>query len=160
MILETWQQKFGQIWVIQSRETIFQRFHEFCVCRPLRWHSSNFCDVTTVQLSNGTVQKKKNKKKILFIKMYLPSTFILKYVRAEMNVHAFMNELDQKDYWYPRKIKKLWKSMYKFQWRVVLLWYHIFWQSFTQRGRHTQLWIITSLKMDYPNLLKPLLLRL
>ena len=30
-----------------------------------------------------------------------------------MNVHAFMNELDQKDYWYPRKEeKKLWKSMY------------------------------------------------
>ena len=31
------------------------------------------------------------------MKMYLPSSFIL-YVRAEMNVHAFMNELDQKDY--------------------------------------------------------------
>ena len=30
---------------------------------------------------------------------------------AEMNVHAFMNELDQKDYWYQKK--KLWKSMYK-----------------------------------------------
>ena len=26
------------------------------------------------------------------------SSFILRYVRAEMNVHAFMNELDQKDY--------------------------------------------------------------
>ena len=40
---------------------------------------------------------------------------ILRYVRAEMNVHAFMNELDQKDYWYPtsKKILKLWKSMYK-----------------------------------------------
>ena len=24
--------------------------------------------------------------------------FVLRYVRAEMNVHAFMNELDQKDY--------------------------------------------------------------
>ena len=32
------------------------------------------------------------------------------------------------------------------QWRVVLLWYHIFWQSSIQRGRHTQLCIITSLK--------------
>ena len=41
------------------------------------------------------------------MKMYLPSSFIL--VRAEMNVHAFMNELDQKDYWYPRTIYKLWK---------------------------------------------------
>ena len=33
---------------------------------------------------------------LLFMKMYLPSSFILSYVRAEMNVHAFMNELDQK----------------------------------------------------------------
>ena len=50
---------------------------------------------------------------LLFMKVYLPSSFILRYVRAEMIVHAFMNELDQKDYWYPRKLKKLWKSMYK-----------------------------------------------
>ena len=35
---------------------------------------------------------------VLFMKMYLPSSFILRYVRTEMNVHAFMNELDQKDY--------------------------------------------------------------
>ena len=35
---------------------------------------------------------------VLFIKMNLPSSIILRYVRAEMNVHAFMNELDQKDY--------------------------------------------------------------
>ena len=35
---------------------------------------------------------------LLFIKMYLPCSFIPRYVRAEMNVHAFMNELDQKDY--------------------------------------------------------------
>ena len=33
-----------------------------------------------------------------FVKMYLPSSFILRYVRAEMNVHAFMNEIDQQDY--------------------------------------------------------------
>ena len=32
---------------------------------------------------------------LLFMKMYLPSSFILRYVRAEMNVHAFMIELDQ-----------------------------------------------------------------
>ena len=32
------------------------------------------------------------------MKMYLPSSFILRYVRAEMNVHAFINELNQKDY--------------------------------------------------------------
>ena len=47
------------------------------------------------------------------MKMYLPSYVILRYVRAEMNVHAFMNEFDQKDYWYPRKIKICEKSMYK-----------------------------------------------
>ena len=35
---------------------------------------------------------------LLFTKMYHPSSFILRYVRAEMNVHAFMNEPDQKDY--------------------------------------------------------------
>ena len=34
----------------------------------------------------------------LFMKMYLPSSFILRYVRVEMNVHAFMNEFDQKDF--------------------------------------------------------------
>ena len=37
------------------------------------------------------------------MKMYLSSSFIL-YVRAEMNVHAFMNERDQKNYRSPRKI--------------------------------------------------------
>ena len=84
-------------------------------------------------------------KNLLFMKMYLPSSFILRYVRAEMNVHAFMNVLDQKDYWYPRK-KKIVKIYVQSQWRVVLLWYHIFWQSSIQRGRHTQLCIITSLK--------------
>ena len=31
--------------------------------------------------------------------MYLSSSLILRYVRAEINVHAFMNELDRKDYW-------------------------------------------------------------
>ena len=30
-----------------------------------------------------------------------------------MIVHAFMIELDQLDNWYPRKLKKLWSSMYK-----------------------------------------------
>ena len=46
------------------------------------------------------------------MKMYLLSTFILWYVRAKMIVHAFMIELDQLDYWYPRKLL-LWNSMYK-----------------------------------------------
>ena len=42
------------------------------------------------------------------MKMYLPSSFIPRYVRAEMDVHAFMNELDQKDL-----ISEKMKSMYK-----------------------------------------------
>ena len=32
------------------------------------------------------------------MKMHLPSTFILRYVRAQMIVHVFMIELDQLDY--------------------------------------------------------------
>ena len=34
----------------------------------------------------------------LFMKMHLPSTFILRYVRAKMIVHAFMIELYELDY--------------------------------------------------------------
>ena len=41
----------------------------------------------------------------LFMKMHLPCTFILRYVWAKMFVHAFMIELDQLDYCYPRKKK-------------------------------------------------------
>ena len=42
---------------------------------------------------------------------------------------------------------KIVKIYVQSQWRVVLLWY-IFWQSSIQRGRHTQLCIITSLKWN------------
>ena len=74
--------------------------------------------------------------------MYRPPLLLyLDMLEAEMNVHAFMNEPDQKDYWYPRKIKKNVKIYVQSQWRVVLLWYHMFLaRSSTQRGRHTQLW--------------------
>ena len=41
---------------------------------------------------------------------------------------------------------KIVKIYVQSQWRVILLWYHIFWQSSIQRGRHTQLCITTSLK--------------
>ena len=34
----------------------------------------------------------------LFMKLHLPSTFILRYVRAKMILHAFMIELDQLDH--------------------------------------------------------------
>ena len=49
---------------------------------------------------------------LLLMKMFLPSTFILRYVRAKMTVHAFMIEPDQLDYWYPKNLK-LWNFMYK-----------------------------------------------
>ena len=83
-------------------------------------------------------------KNSLFMKMHLPSSFIFRYVRSEMIVHAFMIEFNQKEYWYPRK--KNVKSYVQSQWRVVLLWYHIFWQNSIQRGRHTKLCIVISLK--------------
>ena len=77
------------------------------------------------------------------MKIHLPSTFILRYVRNMMIVHAFMIELDQLDYWYPRKNVNIYVQS---QGRVVLLWYHIFWQSSVQRGRLTKLRIVSSLK--------------
>ena len=36
--------------------------------------------------------------KIFPLLLYLGTCTCTMYVRAEMNVHAFMNELDQKDY--------------------------------------------------------------
>ena len=51
----------------------------------------------TVQLSNGTVHRF-HRFFFFFMKMHLPSTFILGCVRAKMIVHAFMIELDQLDY--------------------------------------------------------------
>ena len=38
-------------------------------------------------------------------KCIFPLLLYRRYVRAEMNVHAFMNEPDQKDYWYSRKFE-------------------------------------------------------
>ena len=43
------------------------------------------------------------------MKIFIPSSLILGYVKAEMNVHAFMNELDQKGLLISKKNKKLWK---------------------------------------------------
>ena len=45
-----------------------------------------------------------------------------------MIVRGFMIELNQLDYWYPTKMKHL-KIYVQSQWRVVILWYHRFWQS-------------------------------
>ena len=85
---------------------------------------------------------------LLFMKMHLPSSFILRYVRdlglRWMCMHLWMNLIKRTiDIQEKLKIVKIYVQS---QWRVVLLWYHIFWQSSIQRGRHTQLCIITSLK--------------
>ena len=61
-----------------------------------------------------------------------------------MCMHLWMNLIKRTiDIQEQLKIVKIYVQS---QWRVVLLWYHIFWQSSIQRGRHTQLCIITSLK--------------
>ena len=43
VILETYQQKFGQIWIIQSEI-------DESLISYMSWHSSKICDVTTVQM--------------------------------------------------------------------------------------------------------------
>ena len=60
---------------------------------------------------NGTGPK--FDKKILFHENVSSRTFIFKYVTPKMIVYAFRTELDQPDYWYPRKKKKIWKFSYK-----------------------------------------------
>ena len=81
-------------------------------------------------------------------KYFFALLFYLRYVRAKIIVHAFMIELDQPGYWYPRRRKNLWKSTCTMSTRRVVLlfycgWYHRFWQSFVQRGWHTNFaWLI------------------
>ena len=92
---------------------------------------------------------------------YLPSSFIYIILRYVIGLrwicmHLWMNLIKRTINIQERKKEE---NLYvQSQWRVVLLWYHIFWQSSIQRGRHIQLCIITFLKMDYPTLLKLLLL--
>ena len=78
--------------------------------------------------------------------MYLPSSFILRYVIGLrwMCMHLWMNLIKR-----TTDIQEKWKFLKIYvqsQWRFVLLWNHIFLQSSVQRGQHTQLCIITSLK--------------
>ena len=85
---------------------------------------------------------------LLFIKLYLPSSFILTYIGMLglrwMCMHLWMNLIKRTiDIEEKLKIVKIYVQS---QWRVVLLWYHILWQSSIQRGRHIQLCIITSRK--------------
>ena len=52
------QQKFGQIMMIQELCVFsFKVLVNFLYAAPLRRHSATICDVTTIQLANGTVQK-------------------------------------------------------------------------------------------------------
>ena len=76
---------------------------------------------------------------------FFPLYFYNEVFRAKMGVHVFMIELGQPDNWYPRKLKIV-KIYVQSQWRVVLIWYHRFWQSSVQRGRRTKFCIISSLK--------------
>ena len=78
----------------------FQRFYIHFLYVSLSGGTLLLSDVTTVQLSNGTVHIF-HRILLLFMKIHLPSNFILRYVRAKMIVHAFMIELDQPDYRYP-----------------------------------------------------------
>ena len=52
---------------------------------------------------------------LLFMKMYLPFSFILRYVRTEMNVHLIKSTIDIHE-----KLKLV-KIYVQSQWRVVLL---------------------------------------
>ena len=82
-------------------------------------------------------------KSLLFMNMYLPSSFIFMLGLRWMCMHLLMN-LIKRTIDIQEKFKIV-KIDVQSQWRVVLLWYHIFWQSSIQRGRHTQFCIITSL---------------
>ena len=84
-----------------SKSYDFSNFWLISCMLPSQGHFATIYDVTTVQLSNGTLYK--FHKIVLFRKMHLPSTLILRYVRAKMTLNAFMIELDQLHYWYPRK---------------------------------------------------------
>ena len=102
--------------------------------------------VTTVQLSNGTIHK-------FFTKFYLswkcifPLLLYLGMLGLNLKwmcMHKWMN-LIKRTIDIQEKLKML-KIYVQSQWRVVLLWYDIFWQSSIQRGDIHNFCIITSLK--------------
>ena len=133
MILETKQQKFGQIWIIQLRDIIFKGFINFVY----------------VALSGGTflISVMSQQYNCLSWKCIFPLLLYLGMLGVRwMCMHSWMNLIKRTiDIQEEEKIVKIYVQS---QWRVVLLWYdNIFWQSSIQRGRHTQLFIITSLKL-------------
>ena len=122
----------------QIKRWFFKGFIDFVYVALSGGTLLNICDVITVQLSNETVHNFFYKI-LLFMKMYLPSSFILRYVRAEMNVHEFMNELDQKDYWYPRKIKQCENLCTKSMESCPLVISHILAEFYPERATYTTL---------------------
>ena len=97
-----------QIWIIQSRDMILKGFINFVYVALSG--GTLLISVMSQQYNCLMELYKKFYKILLFMKMYIVSSLLFytyMNVRAEMNVHAFMNELDQKDYWYPRRRKKI-----------------------------------------------------
>ena len=90
-------------------------------CRP-PFEFTNWLDYTV-----DWMNRNKENSTIFFLYMHLGINWIKRTIDIQENL----------------KIVKIYVQS---QWRVVLSWYHIFWPSSIQRGRHTQLCIITSLK--------------
>ena len=86
--------RFGKILdYVQSRAMISAKVLALISCSSTlcRWHIVLIiCDAKqSVQLLNLATCTQDFTKFLLFIKMHLPSTFILRYVRAKMIMHAF-----------------------------------------------------------------------
>ena len=138
MILETSQQKFGQIWIIQSRYMIFQRFHFLYVALS----GGTLLISVMSQQYNCLMELYTNFYKILlFMKMCLPSSLLRLLGLRWMCLNLIKRTIDIQEIFLCENLCNV-----QSQWGVVLLWYHIFGLSSIQRGRHTQLCIITSVK--------------
>ena len=98
------------------------------VCRPLWWHSANICDVTTVQLSLwNCTQISQN---FNFHENTSSLYFFTLVCWGLDDCACIYDSTLSTGLLISKKIKKLWKSiLVQRQWRVVLLWYHRFWQS-------------------------------
>ena len=157
MILETKQQKFGQIWIIQSRDRIFKGFINFVYVAlsggtlPVSVMSQQYSclmELYTNFLQNFTFHENVTS---LFFLIYLGMLGLW-----WMFMHIW-NELDQKDYWYPRKIKNCENLCTKSMESCPLVISHILAEFHPERTTYTTLHNHCSW-MDCPNLLKLLLL--
>ena len=108
-------------------------------CMPpsqVRWHSATICDITTVYLMELAYTNVK--KKILFMKIHLPSTFRLMLECIYDWTWSTGLLISKKNY-------KFWNFMYRVNGQLFL-------NAITDsgssilRGRHTKLCIISSLK--------------